>query len=157
MVNDWTNFPNLQLIGERFYNTIHETAEFLSEDISEYIKQKEIENPDYYKDRKKPLTRMEFEILAVFQQSFPNTAGLFANGTYIGDTVPTFYYITVIKDKLTGYHGIFQGSTLVYAISNYFEDGMLDEEKLYEDMDKHNLKSLNNFKYYWKEKEVIKK
>ena len=58
------------------------------------------------------------------------------------------YYTTVIKDEFTGYYGIFQGNSLVYAINNE-ENATLNLDRLYEDIDNHQIKPLKEISYYW--------
>mgnify|MGYP003304440528 CR=1 FL=1 len=118
MNRDWSHFPNLQLIGERFYNVLQITADQLREKVFIFIQEKDKEDPEYFKTHARPLMEMRFEILGVFQQSWPNTAGLFENGGLSGQAIST-YYTTVIYDEFTGYYGVFQENNLVYAINNW--------------------------------------
>lgn len=147
MNRDWVDFPNLQLVGERFYNAIYIVADQLREKIYNFILEKDAEDPEYFKTHTKPSMEMRFEILGVFQQSWPNTAGLFENGGFSGQAMST-YYTTVIKDEFTGYYGIFQGNSLVYAINNE-ENATLNLDRLYEDIDNHQIKPLKEISYYW--------
>ena len=149
MNRDWSNFPNLQLIGERFYNVLQITADQLREKVFLFIQEKDTEDPEYFKTHTRPLMEMRFEILGVFQQCWPNTAGLFENGGFSGQEFST-YYTTVIRDEFTGYYGVFQGNDLVYAINNT-EDSILNLERLYQDIETNQIKPLKEISYYWDE------
>lgn len=149
MDRDWGGFPNLQLIGERFYTSIKEVANQIAQVNYENNKTMMEENPDYFKTHSKLPTEVNFEILGLFQQFWPNTAGLFENGGFSGQSMST-YYTTVLRDNLTGYHAVFQDNDLVYAITNSFEDGELNVEEFYKDIDNHSIKPLKEINSYWK-------
>lgn len=152
MNRDWGGFPNLQLIGERFYIAIKEVADKVIQINYENNQKLVEENPDYFKTHPKLPTDIGFEILGLFQQFWPNTAGLFENGGFSGQSMST-YYTTVLRDNLTGYHAVFQDNDLVYAITNSFEDGELNIEEFYKDIDNHSIKPLKEINSYWRLKE----
>lgn len=149
MSDDWRGFPNLQLIGERFYVAIKSIIDKTVHENFLTIKETMENDPEYYKTNPKPPTEAQFEILGVFQQFWPNTAGLFENGGFSGQELTT-YYTTVLRDNLTGYHAVFQGNSLVYAITNSFEDGEFDADAFYKDVDNHSIKPLKEIGVYWK-------
>ena len=130
----WEGFPNLQLIGERFYSAINEELEIIFSENKEIIEVQTKANPDIYKTKPKPKLLPEFEILAVFVQNWPNTAGLYEDGGFSGSALSN-YYTTVIYEAVSDTYGIFQKNGLVYLIKG-------TNENVLEDINNHSIKCL---------------
>ena len=98
----YRQYPNLELVEYKFRQL-----------YAKWAKDNNIEN-----------ARPEVELF-VWPQTFPNSAGIFANGGFSGQAFTTMY-ITVCHDLNKDVYAIFGGSDFAYLVSEptkrFFED-----------------------------------
>ena len=127
----YSEYPNLQLLEEKFkHELIRQGVDvYVSPEFKEYMEKNHYDPP--YK----------FELLGVFKQYWPNTAGLFEDGGFSGQAMSS-YYTSVFKELTSNYYAVFQSNRLVYTISEA-------NEKFIEDLNNHTIKCVKEaFKAY---------
>lgn len=106
-----TQYPNLPLLEYKFLTFLKEHDRLVIKDN---------------------FTRYNFECLGVFLQCWPNTAGLFEDGGFSGQSLSE-YYTTVFIEHESHNVAVFQKNELVYVLGDM-------NENFSEDLFNHSIK-----------------